>query len=127
MASRANDRGFSPGARQYGFRKIRVPDPSGKKDAYGQAAAMGTRIEVDSDEAKVIRRIFEWAAEGMGLTGIVERLNAVGILGTGGKRRMGKSSRRTVSYATFCRLRRAAKRVPQGSTHVWRAPLPSLP
>jgi hypothetical protein len=41
---------------------------------------------VNADEAKVIRRIFEWAAEGVGLTTIVERLNAEGVPGTGGKR-----------------------------------------
>ena len=80
------DRGFSTGGRQYGFRKILVPDPSGKKDAHGQSATLGTRIEVDPDEAKVIQMIFEWAAEGVGLTSIVERLNAKGIPGTGGKR-----------------------------------------
>ena len=80
------DRGFSTGARQYGFRKILVSDPSGKKDAHGQLVALGTRIEVNPDEAKVIQTIFEWAAEGVGLTTIVERLNAKGIPGTAGKR-----------------------------------------
>ena len=80
------DRGFSTGARQYGFRKILVPDPSGKKDAHGQPVALGTRIEVDPDEAKVVQTILEWAAEGVGLTTIVERLNAKGIPGTAGKR-----------------------------------------
>ena len=76
------DRGFSTGARQYGYRKILVPDPSGKKDAHGQLVSLGTRIEVAPDEAEVIRRIFEWAAEGVGLTSIVERLNAKRIPGT---------------------------------------------
>ena len=82
------DRGFSTGARQYGYNKIVVPDPSGRKDAGGRLAciALGTRIEKNPDEAEVIRRIFEWAAEGVGLTSIVERLNAEGIPGTGEKR-----------------------------------------
>ena len=80
------DRGFSTGARQYGFRKILVPDPSGRKGAHGQPVPLGTRIEVDPDEAKVIQTIFEWAAEGVGLTTIVERLNAKGIPGTAGNR-----------------------------------------
>lgn len=56
-----------------------MPDPSGRKDAHGQLMPLGTRIEVDPDEAKVIQTIFEWAAEGVGLTTIVERLNAKGI------------------------------------------------
>src|SRR4029453_3439881 len=59
------DRGFSTGARQYGYRKIPVPDPSGKKDAHGRPMALGTKIEVDPEEAKVIQKIFEWAADGM--------------------------------------------------------------
>jgi DNA invertase Pin-like site-specific DNA recombinase len=80
------DRGFSTGARQYGYDKIVVPDPSGRKDAGGRLVPLGTRIEVNQDEAKTIRRIFQWAADGIGATGIVERLNAEGVPGTGGKR-----------------------------------------
>jgi site-specific DNA recombinase len=80
------DRGFSTGARQYGYRKILVPDDSGKKDAHGHPVSIGTRIEVNPSEAKVIRRIFEWAAEGVGLTSIVERLNGEGIPAANGKR-----------------------------------------
>src|SRR4030095_11293741 len=68
------DRGFSTGARQYGYRKILVPAPSGRKAAGGRLIPLGTRIEVNPDEAKVIRQIFEWAAEGAGLPRIVERL-----------------------------------------------------
>ena len=80
------DRGFSTGARQYGYRKILVPDDSLKKDAHGHPVSIGTRIEVNPSEAKVIRRIFEWAAEGVGLTSIVERLNGEGIPAANGKR-----------------------------------------
>jgi DNA invertase Pin-like site-specific DNA recombinase len=80
------DRGFSTGARQYGYRKTLVPDPSGRKDAGGRLIPLGTRIEVNEEEAKVIRRIFEWVADGVGLTTILERLNAEGVPGTGGKR-----------------------------------------
>jgi site-specific DNA recombinase len=80
------DRGFSTGARQYGYRKIVVTDDSGKKDAHGHLASIGTRIEVEPSEARVILRIFEWAADGVGLASIVERLNTEGIPGSGGKR-----------------------------------------
>jgi hypothetical protein len=80
------DRGFSTGARQYGYDKIVVPDPSGRKDAGGRLIPLGTRIEVNEEEAKTIRRIFQWAADGVGLTSIVERLNAEGIPGSAGKR-----------------------------------------
>jgi site-specific DNA recombinase len=37
-------------------------------------------------EANVVQRIFEWAADGAGLTRIVERLNAEGVPGSTGKR-----------------------------------------
>jgi site-specific DNA recombinase len=80
------DRGFSTGARQYGYRTVPVLDPSGKKDDHGHPALLGKHIEVDEEEAAVIRRIFDWAANGVGLTTIVERLNAAGIPGTSGKR-----------------------------------------
>ena len=80
------ERGFATGARQYGYRTIPVPDPSGKKDDHGHPALLGKRIEVDPEEAAVIRRIFEWAANGAGLAAIVDRLNTEGIPGTAGKR-----------------------------------------
>jgi site-specific DNA recombinase len=80
------ERGFATGARTYGYRTISVPDPSGRKDDDGHPALLGKRIEIVPDEARVIERIFEWAAQGVGRTTIVERLTAEGIPGTGGKR-----------------------------------------
>jgi site-specific DNA recombinase len=58
------DRGFSTGAMQYGYDKIPVFDSSGATDADGRPVVVGRRIQVNPDEAKVINRIFEWAAEG---------------------------------------------------------------
>ena len=80
------DRGFSTGAMQYGYDKIPVFDPSGAKDADGRPIVIGRRIQVNEEEAAVIRRIFEWAADGVGAASIVDRLNREGIPGTGGKR-----------------------------------------
>jgi site-specific DNA recombinase len=80
------DRGFSTGGRQYGYRKIPVFDASGKKDAHGHPVSIGTNIEVNEEEAEVIRRIFDWAAQGVGLASIVERLNTEGIPNSRGKR-----------------------------------------
>ena len=79
------DRGFSTGGRQYGYNKIVVPDPSGRKDAGGRPVPLGTRIEVNEDEAKTIRRIFQWAADGVGVTSMVERLNNEGVPRHSGK------------------------------------------
>ncbi|PYR93544.1 MAG: hypothetical protein DMF84_09080 [Acidobacteria bacterium] len=69
------ERGFATGAKTYGYRTVPVPDPSGKKDSSGGPALLGKRIEIDPDEASVIRRVFEWAADGVGVASIVERLN----------------------------------------------------
>ena len=80
------DRGFSTGAVQYGYDKIAVFDPSGAKDADGRPIVVGRRIQVNEEEATIIRRIFEWAADGVGSATIVDRLNREGVPGTGGKR-----------------------------------------
>jgi hypothetical protein len=80
------DRGFSTGAMQYGYDKIAVFDPSGAKDADGRPILLGRRIQVNEEEAAVIRRIFAWAADGVGVASIVDRLNREGIPGAGGGR-----------------------------------------
>ena len=86
LAQEQLDRGFSTGARQYGYDKVAVFDPSGRKDADGRPLLLGREIRVNEDEAKVIRQIFEWAAEGVGVASMVDRLNREGVPGTGGKR-----------------------------------------
>lgn len=80
------DRGFSTGAGQYGYDKIPVFDPSGAKDPDGRPLVVGRRVQVNEEEAAVIRRIFEWAADGVGSATIVDRLNREGVPGTRGKR-----------------------------------------
>jgi site-specific DNA recombinase len=80
------ERGFSTGARQYGYCTVPVPDPSGKTDVDGRPILLAKRIEIDQAEAAVVRRIFQWAADGLGLTSIVERLNREAIPGNTGKR-----------------------------------------
>lgn len=81
-----HERGFATGSKTYGYRTIPVPDASGRKDPRGQPVLEGYRIEVDPPEADVVRQIFEWAADGVGLANIVSRLNVGGIAGSGGKR-----------------------------------------
>jgi site-specific DNA recombinase len=79
-------RGFATGAKTYGYRTVPVPDPTGKLDVDGHPVLLGKRIEVDETQAEVIRRIFEWVAQGVGRSTIVKRLNAEGIPGTRGRR-----------------------------------------
>jgi hypothetical protein len=45
---------------------VPVPDPSGKRDVDGTPTLLGKRIEIHPDEADVVRRIFAWAADGVG-------------------------------------------------------------
>jgi DNA invertase Pin-like site-specific DNA recombinase len=80
------DRGFSTGGHQYGYDKIPVFDPLGAKDADGRALVIGRRLQVNPEEAKIITRIFEWAADGVGSATIVDRLNREGVPGTQGRR-----------------------------------------
>ena len=54
-------------------------------DPDGRPVVIGRRIEVNPEEAAVINRIFEWAADGAGLVRICERLTAEGIPGTTGR------------------------------------------
>ncbi len=54
--------GHATGGRVFGYRNRRTP--------------AGVVREIAEDEAAVVRRIFELASEGVGLTGIVKKLNA---------------------------------------------------
>lgn len=68
-------RGLSAGGRPYGYRSIPIHDP-GRMDPYGQPVVVGYRRIVDEQEAKVIRQVFEWYAEGLSSKAIVYRLNS---------------------------------------------------
>jgi site-specific DNA recombinase len=68
-------RGFATGSITYGYLSVPVLDPSGKL-VDGHPAELGKRIEIRSDQADVIRRVYEWYANGVGIGRIVERLNA---------------------------------------------------
>jgi hypothetical protein len=79
-------RGFATGAKTFGYRTVAVPDPSGKREPNGAPALLGKRVEIDPAEAAVVQRIFEWAADGVGVATIVERLNRKGGRGPRGRR-----------------------------------------
>ena len=69
------ERGFHTGARIYGYRSVKVYDPRGRQDADGPVV-MGRRLEVDPDQAAVIRQIFRWYVDGVSHPNMVDRLNA---------------------------------------------------
>jgi site-specific DNA recombinase len=78
------ERGFSTGGVRFGYLVIPVPDPSGRLDPSGHPAILGKRIEVNSAEAAIVRRIFEWYSAGTGIPTIVRRLNAEDVRGPKG-------------------------------------------
>ena len=78
------DRGFATGSITYGYRTRAVEDPSGRT-INGSPALLGKRVEVIEAEARVVVQVFEWYAEGLGTSTIVERLNAQRVPGPRGK------------------------------------------
>jgi DNA invertase Pin-like site-specific DNA recombinase len=68
-------RGFATGARTYGYTTTPVWDPSGRLEPNGSRATVGYQIDIVPDEADVIRQVFEWYAEGLGIHAITARLN----------------------------------------------------
>ena len=71
-------KGYHGGGRCYGYKLIPEFDPV-KKDPYGQPAKIGTRLEVDEDQAQWVRWIFQKFADGMSIMKIVEQLNRQGV------------------------------------------------
>ena len=56
------------------------------KDTDGRPIVIGRRLQVVTDKAAIIRRIFDWAADGVGSATILDRLNREGVPATRGKR-----------------------------------------
>ena len=73
------DRGFHSGGKTYGYRSLKVYDPSGRKDADGPAV-IGKRLEVDPDQATTIRQIFTWYVDGVSHPEMADRLNTTNVL-----------------------------------------------
>jgi DNA invertase Pin-like site-specific DNA recombinase len=64
-------RGCNPGGRVFGYRSVPIrADPSRPHDR-----TEGARLEVDPDEAEVVRRIFRYYSSGSSLRTIAHRLN----------------------------------------------------
>jgi site-specific DNA recombinase len=65
-AGRLGSRGLATGGRCFGYRAVRVEGE-------------GSRLEVKTDEAEIIRRIFDMSAGGLSYKAIAHLLNAEGI------------------------------------------------
>ena len=71
------ERGFNTGAKTYGYRSIKVYDPTGKRDTDGPVV-IGKRLEIEPEQAAVIRQIFQWYLDGVSHPQMADRLNAMG-------------------------------------------------
>ncbi len=68
-------RGLHTGGRIYGYRSVPVPDPAGRIDAAGHPLTLGAQLTVDPAEAHIVRQIYGWFIQGLGLRTIADRLN----------------------------------------------------
>lgn len=66
------------GGRPYGYRLKPVMDAS-KHDAYGQPARIGTVLEIDDEQAAIVREIFTRFVDGASCLAISRALNTRGI------------------------------------------------
>lgn len=73
-------KGYNAGGRTYGYKYTRVPDPTGAIDKKTrQVRSVGTKIEIDSEQSKVVKTIFAMYASGYGLKAIAIRLTDQGV------------------------------------------------
>jgi DNA invertase Pin-like site-specific DNA recombinase len=70
--------GHSAGGRSYGYRHVPIEDPS-RKDHLGRPVILGVTRETDPEQAKWVRRIFEWYTEGCCPRWIANELNRLGV------------------------------------------------
>jgi site-specific DNA recombinase len=71
-------KGLNPGGKLYGYTNVPIlnPDRPGK---YGRPAVDGVQQEINSEQAEVVRRVFQMYAADLGLALISKTLNAEGI------------------------------------------------
>lgn len=99
-------REFWCGGRPYGYRLVPVLDET-RTDAYGNAVRIGTRLEVDEEQAAVVRDIFERYALGEALRAIAADLNARGVPAPGAhwKRTSRRADGKWLASAIFAMVR----------------------
>ncbi|MBZ0136829.1 MAG: recombinase family protein, partial [Planctomycetes bacterium] len=75
----ANSEGFWTGGRPpYGYKLKKIADPKGRTGKGGHVIQR-TVLEVDPLRARVVKDIFTWSSQGMGLRKIAERLNDAAV------------------------------------------------
>jgi site-specific DNA recombinase len=62
------------GGNVFGYRSVPIEDPT-RRDQYGRALITGARLQVDPEEAKVIRKLFRLYADGLSIKSVTKQLN----------------------------------------------------
>jgi site-specific DNA recombinase len=62
------------GGNVFGYRSAPIEDPT-RRDQYGRALITGARLQVDPEEAKVIRKLFRLYADGLSIKAVTKTLN----------------------------------------------------
>ena len=75
-------KGFNTGGRLYGYRNVPIEHPT-EKDEYGRPRIIAARREIDEEQAKWVRQLFEWYAEGWSPRRIADELNQRGVQAPG--------------------------------------------
>jgi site-specific DNA recombinase len=67
-------KGYNCGGRTYGYRNVPIEDAT-RHDAYGRPTVVAVRYEIDEAQAKHVRQIYTWYAEGYAYSWIADQLN----------------------------------------------------
>lgn len=71
-------KGYHAGGRSFGYKLVPEYDPT-QRNPYGEPTRIGTRLEVDAEQARWVKWIFEHYASGWSPVKIVEELNRLGV------------------------------------------------
>jgi hypothetical protein len=71
-------KGLNPGGKLYGYIDVPILNLS-RPGKYGRPAVDGVDQEINSEQAKIVNRVFQMYASGMGLAWISKTLNAGGV------------------------------------------------
>jgi hypothetical protein len=70
--------GLQPGGKCFGYLNVPIEDPT-RSAKYGRLAVSGVRLEVDEEQAAIVRQVFSMYASGRSLAEISKTLNAEGV------------------------------------------------
>ena len=70
--------GHNCGGKSYGYRHIPIEDPT-RRDYLGRPVVVAVRREIEPEQAKWVRKIFEWYADGQSPRSIADKLNSLGV------------------------------------------------